>query len=73
MSIPIRSLNISPNGRRQVYLCDGCGRREMLREGKHWCGCNPNAPFKMVSASVRDMSTEAVRAFTTAIHRAKGK
>jgi len=35
--------------------------------------CNPRAPFKMVTAAVRDMSDAAVRAFTTAIHKTKRK
>ena len=36
----------------ELYRCLACGREMTLPVGRHWCPCNPGAPFRMAPVSV---------------------
>ena len=38
---------------RELQRCPSCGA-EKLAAGNQWCKCNPDAPFRMVPASVSE-------------------
>ena len=48
----------------EMCKCDVCGKTEKLETGKrHWCGCNPEAPFYMVSVKMRKVTDTLVGGF----------
>lgn len=39
-----------------LFLCEVCGKRKKLDSGKrHWCDCNPSAPFYFVEVRLKKM------------------
>jgi hypothetical protein len=47
----------------ESFICDGCGKEQTLRPGRHWCNCNPMAPFEMVPARVRRVTNKVIKSF----------
>lgn len=45
----------------ELHKCDACGKTAKLESGKrHWCDCNPRAPFYMVSVRMRKVTDQLV-------------
>lgn len=54
----------------ELHKCDACGKTAKLESGKrHWCDCNPTAPFYMVSVRMRKMTDQLVGGFLAGIKR----
>lgn len=54
----------------ELHKCDACGKTAKLESGKrHWCDCNPRAPFYMVSVRMRKMTDQLVGGFLAGMKR----
>lgn len=73
MSAEIVSLLSKPRrgGKRRAFICDLCHQRAMLKPGRHWCGCNPSAPFQMVDVWIAFQASAAAEALTGLVSKWK--
>ena len=54
----------------EMFKCSGCGRAEKREWGKrHWCECNPRAPFPMYSVKQSRLTDALVRGFMGGMRR----
>ena len=54
----------------ELYKCDVCGKTAKLESGKrHWCDCNPRAPFYMNSVKMRRMTDQLIGGFLAGMKR----
>ena len=45
----------------EMFKCDVCGKTAKLETGKrHWCDCNPTAPFYMHSVKMRKLTDQLI-------------
>ena len=66
--VPEITSRLSPGrGKARTYCCDLCGIRVKLKPGRHWCGCNPSAPFEMMDAVVHSQAIEIANGLTRLI------
>lgn len=57
----------------ELHKCDVCGTTAKLESGKrHWCACNPPAPFYMHSVKMRKMTDQLVGGFFAGMKRKAG-
>jgi len=57
----------------ELFKCDACGRIAKLETHKrHWCDCNPRAPFAMHSVKDARVTDGVISAYLTAIGRKGG-
>ena len=49
---------------KEQFECTACGKRAMLdRTKRHWCDCNPAAPFYMYSVKQLESTRQLVAGF----------
>ena len=54
----------------EMFKCDVCGKTTKLETGKrHWCDCNPPAPFYMNSVKMRKLTDQLIGGFMGGLRR----
>jgi hypothetical protein len=54
----------------EMFQCEVCGKTAKLESGKrHWCDCNPQAPFYMVSVRMRHLTDKILNKFFSGVKR----